>query len=142
MPSLREGARVLRSGTGSKGGVHGVRGGAWDWVVGKESGERRRVQGRNLETRERQVVPGRGAGSEMGAPRVRGRMQDWERAWGPGEQHRIHRKSSGSWEETQIPGTKAGSWGWGLRGLRQSFTCFGCNHHISPGKCTTRSRRG
>ena len=142
MPSLREGTRVLGRGMGSRGRAHGVRGGAWDWVVGKESGERHRVQGRNLETRERQVVSGRGTESEMGAPRVWGGMRDWERAWGPGEQHRIHRKSAGSWKEMRIPGTNAGSRGWGLRGLRQSFTCFRWSHCPGPGKCTTGSRRG
>ena len=47
MPSLREGARVLRRGTGSRGGTRRVRGRAWNWVVGKESGEGHQVQGRN-----------------------------------------------------------------------------------------------
>ena len=102
--SLREGAKVLGRDSGSGGGAHGVRGRAWNWVIGKESGEGHWVQERNLETREGQVDSGRGAESEMGAPRVWGGMCDWERALGPGEQHRIHRKSTGSWEETRILG--------------------------------------
>ena len=47
MSSLREGARVLRKGAGSRGGTRGVRGGAWNWVVGKQSGEGHQGQGRN-----------------------------------------------------------------------------------------------
>ena len=49
MTSLREGTRVLRRGAGSRGGTCGMRGGAWNWVVAKESGEEHQVQGRNCE---------------------------------------------------------------------------------------------
>ena len=53
MPILREGARVLGRGAGSGGGVRGVRGRAWNWVIGKESGEGHQVQGRNSESKGR-----------------------------------------------------------------------------------------
>ena len=53
MPSLREGARVLGGGAGSGGGAGGVRVGAWNWVIGKESGEGYWIQARNSESRGR-----------------------------------------------------------------------------------------
>ena len=53
MPSLREGTRVLVRGAESRGGAHWVRGRAWNWVIGKESWEGHRVQGRNSESKGR-----------------------------------------------------------------------------------------
>ena len=53
MPSLRVVGRILGRGPGSGVGARGVRGRAWNWVIGKESWEGHRVQGRNSESKGR-----------------------------------------------------------------------------------------
>lgn len=64
-----------------------MRGGAWNWVLAKESGE-------GIRSREEIASTGKGKPSEEedgvkdGGTQIWGGMWDWERARGPGEQHR------------------------------------------------------